>query len=78
MEPTATWTHEWASTMLFDAMLLETPEIPIERGSQAAAFIQCLIEGTWNDPRMKDEKRFLFDIVNNSRNSIDVDKIDYI
>jgi len=64
--------------MLFEAMLLETPEIPIASGSQEAAFIQCLIEGHWEDPRMKTEKRFLFDIVSNSRNSIDVDKIDYI
>jgi len=64
--------------MLFEAMLRETPEIPIKSGSQDAAFIQCLIEGHWADPRMKMEKRFLFDIVSNSRNSIDVDKIDYI
>ena len=64
--------------MLFEAMLEENPEIEVKKGSQDAMFIKCLIEGDWNHPQMKSEKRFLFDIVNNSRNSIDVDKIDYI
>ena len=34
------WTHEWASTMLFEAMLKETPEIEVEPGSQDALFIK--------------------------------------
>lgn len=64
--------------MLFGAMLEENPDIIIKKDSQESIFIQCLIEGEYENPRVKGEKRFLFDIVNNSRNSIDVDKIDYI
>lgn len=70
------WTHEWASTMLFDAMLRENPQIIIKAGSSEANFVRSLIEGKHED--CPHEKKFLFDIVNNSRNSIDVDKIDYI
>ena len=35
-----------------------------------------MIEG--NSKECPNEKIFLFDIVNNARNSIDVDKLDYI
>ena len=70
------FTHEWASAMLFDAILDENPDIIIKKGSKEAKFIRCLIEG--KPEECPEEKRFLFDIVNNSRNSVDVDKIDYI
>jgi deoxynucleoside triphosphate triphosphohydrolase SAMHD1 len=62
--------------MLFDCMLKENPQIIIKPGSSEATFVRCLIEGKHED--CPSEKKFLFDIVNNSRNSIDVDKIDYI
>lgn len=57
-------------------MLLENPDIIIKRNSKEATFVRCLIEG--EPHKCPEEKAFLFDIVNNSRNSIDVDKIDYI
>lgn len=70
------WSHELASSMLFDAMLEDHPNIIIKKGSQEAKFVRALILGNKND--CPDEKPFLFDIVSNERNSIDVDKIDYI
>lgn len=62
--------------MLFDWMLSENPSIIIKKDSSEAKFIRCLIEGNYLE--CPNERRFLFDIVNNERNSIDVDKIDYI
>lgn len=70
------WNHEVASTMLFNAMLDENPHFRIKKGSSEAKFIRALIEGRSADCPL--EKRFLFDIVNNERNSLDVDKIDYL
>jgi len=76
----AEWTHEYASTMLFESILETLEKQPngyiIKKGSKDSKFIQCLIEGKVEE--CPDEKSFLFDIVSNSRNSIDVDKIDYI
>lgn len=74
--PDSEWTHEWASAMLFEAIMEENSEIIIKKGSSEAKFIQALIEGNPNDA--PNEKRCLFEIISNSRNSIDVDKIDYI
>lgn len=63
--------------MLFESMLDTIPgDFIIKKDSSEAHFIKCLIEGTVEE--CPNEKPFLFDIVNNSRNSIDVDKIDYI
>ena len=67
--------------MLFESILdtldkkLEG-KYPVKNGSSESKFVKCLIEGKVDE--CPDEKSFLFDIVNNSRNSIDVDKIDYI
>jgi len=70
------FTHEAASTMLFNQMLEENSHIVVKARSKEADFIMNLIEG--EPDKCPEEKRFLFDIVSNSRNSIDVDKIDYI
>jgi deoxynucleoside triphosphate triphosphohydrolase SAMHD1 len=70
------WSHEWASTMLFNEILKENPALGIEPDSVDAKFIMNLIEG--KPESCPNEKRYLFDIVSNSLNSIDVDKIDYI
>lgn len=74
--PGSDWTHEWASTMLIEAMLKENPGIIIKSGSAELEFVQNLILGKFFKSPL--EKSFLFDIVSNSRNGIDVDKIDYI
>lgn len=74
------WSHEYMSTVLFNEILKDIlakdPDFAIKPNSREADFIQNLIEG--KPKACPQEKPFLFDIVNNSRNSIDVDKFDYI
>ncbi|KIY52421.1 HD-domain/PDEase-like protein, partial [Fistulina hepatica ATCC 64428] len=74
--PNSTWTHEEGSEMMFDH-LLDTSETPIAIDADERTFIKALIRG---DPSRctRKEKAFLFDIVANKRNGIDVDKFDYI
>jgi len=67
------WQHEDASEMMFDDMITQY-NLDIPR--QDVEFIKALIAG---DPaRCSNEKPFLFEIVANKRNGIDVDKFDYI
>ncbi|KAF8164734.1 hypothetical protein B0H34DRAFT_686383 [Crassisporium funariophilum] len=67
------WKHEEGSEMMFDYLVREN-DITISVKDQL--FIKALIAG---DPsRSPDEKPFLFDIVANRRNGLDVDKFDYI
>ncbi|KIM40306.1 hypothetical protein M413DRAFT_446483 [Hebeloma cylindrosporum] len=71
--PGSTWTHELGSEMMFDSLVKEN-EIPISQRDQT--FIKALIAG--DHSRTPEEKPFLFDIVANKRNGLDVDKFDYI
>ncbi|KAG8929229.1 hypothetical protein FRC02_005824 [Tulasnella sp. 418] len=71
------WCHEEASEMMLDALVKEN-EIDIPE--DWVRFIKDLIRG---EPRLSihhdpPEKRFLFEIVSNKRNGIDVDKWDYL
>jgi HD superfamily phosphohydrolase len=61
--------------MMFDALLASKPSINLPAAD--VRFVKALIAG---DPARADarEKRFLFDIVANKTNGIDVDKFDYI
>ncbi|RIB16911.1 hypothetical protein C2G38_2246724 [Gigaspora rosea] len=69
------WKHEDASEMMLDH-LYESPKPPsIELGTDDLDFIKALIRG---DQKKSDRSPYLFDIVSNSRNSIDVDKFDYL
>ncbi|KAF8271686.1 hypothetical protein EI94DRAFT_1872018, partial [Lactarius quietus] len=67
------WQHEHASEMMFDDMM---KEYDLEIPPKDVMFIKALIAGDRN--RCSDEKSFLFEIVANKRNGIDVDKFDYI
>lgn len=67
------WHHEDMSLKMFD-FLLEDNEISLE--ASTVDLIKDLISG--EATRTQGEKKFLFDIVANARNSIDVDKLDYI
>lgn len=68
------WKHEDASEMMFD-YLVEDNNVTIE--PEEVRFVKALIAG---DPSKcsPDEKPFLFDIIANKRNGLDVDKFDYI
>ncbi|KAJ7618503.1 hypothetical protein FB45DRAFT_931795 [Roridomyces roridus] len=69
--PGKEWKHEDASKMMFEH-LLETANIHLPGND--IAFILALIDG---EP-IEGEKPFLFEIVANKRNGLDVDKFDYI
>ncbi|KAF9530924.1 hypothetical protein CPB83DRAFT_787510 [Crepidotus variabilis] len=71
--PEAKWTHEQGSEMMFDELIKEK-KIKISKEDQD--FVKALIRG--DHARTANEKPFLFEIVANSRNGLDVDKIDYI
>ncbi|PPR04920.1 hypothetical protein CVT24_007164 [Panaeolus cyanescens] len=67
------WTHEKGSEMLFNALVKDNN---IQLQQEDFDFIKALIAG---EPlRTPHEKIFLFDIVANKRNGLDVDKFDYI
>ncbi|KAH9887730.1 HD-domain/PDEase-like protein [Cubamyces lactineus] len=72
--PEKKWCHEDASRMMFDALLEEND---LYLAPEDSAFVKALIMG---DPSMclKEEKQYLFQIVANKLNGLDVDKFDYI
>ena len=67
--PGTKWTHEEASEMMFDDLIKKND---IKIPSEDTEFVKALISG--NPKRVPTEKSFLFDIVANKRNGIDVDK----
>lgn len=69
------WTHEIASQSMFD-YLIDDNSIDIE--ADDILFIKDLITGTPKSTSQRDEKQFLFDIVANKTNGLDVDKADYL
>ena len=79
VKPDLTWSHEVASEMmlsaLFDDLRQRTgfnfPQDEIE-------FIQDLIRGRPRPNCERNEKNFLFHIVANNENGLDVDKFDYM
>ena len=70
-KPELGWTHESASAMMFED-LINSQNIDLDKVQ--VKFVQDLIKGDSSGY----EKKFLFDIVANHRNSCDVDKFDYI
>ncbi|EMD31788.1 hypothetical protein CERSUDRAFT_119364 [Gelatoporia subvermispora B] len=72
--PGADWTHEDASEMMFDDLIKQNN---LEIDEDDVTFIKALIAG---EPKRckRPEKPFLFEIVANKRNGLDVDKFDYI
>ncbi|KAH9061981.1 hypothetical protein EDB87DRAFT_1608653 [Lactarius vividus] len=67
------WKHEHASEMMFDDMI---KQYDLDIPPKDAIFIKALIAG--DRKRCSYEKPFLFEIVSNQTNGIDVDKFDYI
>ncbi|KAF8318219.1 hypothetical protein DL93DRAFT_2095395 [Clavulina sp. PMI_390] len=74
VRPDRKWCHEEGSEMMFDALIKENPHIPISQDE--INFVKDLIRGR---PRLTSgEKPFLFQIVANAENGLDVDKLDYL
>ncbi|KAI8140339.1 HD phosphohydrolase domain-containing protein [Fennellomyces sp. T-0311] len=73
--PGLDWSHEQASEMMLE-YLIDDNNVDIERDE--VNLIKDLIAGTPRSKSQYDERCFLFDIVANKRNSVDVDKFDYI
>lgn len=75
--PKCEWKHEDASEMMLD-YLVEDNNIDLQ--PDEVRFIKDLIQGSKHHTRHQQspEKDFLFEIIANKRNGIDVDKFDYI
>ncbi|RUS17078.1 LOW QUALITY PROTEIN: hypothetical protein BC937DRAFT_90455 [Endogone sp. FLAS-F59071] len=71
-KPELTWSHEQASEMMLE-YLIDDNNIDLEKDE--IELIKGLIDGK---PGRHSQRGFLFDIVANKRNSVDVDKFDYI
>ncbi|CAO3620813.1 unnamed protein product [Cunninghamella blakesleeana] len=69
------WTHEKASEMMLE-YLINDNHIDIE--TDHTNLIKDLIDGTPRSQSKYTDRGFLFDIVANKKNSVDVDKFDYI
>ncbi|KAF8189702.1 hypothetical protein BJ912DRAFT_925872 [Pholiota molesta] len=76
------WSHVWdnqlyppslGSEMMFN-YLVEDNKIPMSTEDQD--FVKALIAGEYS--RVSHEKEYLFDIIANKRNGLDVDKFDYL
>ncbi|QRW02008.1 glycoside hydrolase family 43 protein [Ceratobasidium sp. AG-Ba] len=77
VSPGSSWSHEMGSEMMFDAICAD---YDVDLSIDEQNFVKDLIRGRPNltRDRVPAEKPFLFEIVANSRNGIDVDKFDYI
>ncbi|KAL1917775.1 uncharacterized protein VTP21DRAFT_3609 [Calcarisporiella thermophila] len=73
--PGLTWSHEQASEMMLE-YLVDDNHIDIEKDD--LNLVKDLISGKPRGQSYRNEHAFLFDIVANRRNSVDVDKFDYI
>ncbi|KAG0168582.1 SAM domain and HD [Apophysomyces sp. BC1015] len=69
------WSHEQGSEMMLE-YLIDDNNIDIDR--EHINLIKDLIDGTPRSQSQLEERKFLFDIVANKKNSVDVDKFDYI
>ncbi|KAI8369175.1 hypothetical protein EDC96DRAFT_607057 [Choanephora cucurbitarum] len=73
--PGLNWSHEQASEMMLE-YLIDDNNIDMERTE--INFVKDLIAGEARSQSKYEDRKFLFDIVANKKNSVDVDKFDYI
>ncbi|KAJ3274536.1 SAM domain and HD [Terramyces sp. JEL0728] len=76
VKPDSNWFHEQASEEMLSHLLAHNAHIDINLHQQQ--FIKDLIHGAPRSDYPQARKKFLFEIVANTRNSVDVDKFDYI
>ncbi|KAK3223298.1 hypothetical protein Dsin_010323 [Dipteronia sinensis] len=69
------WSHEDMSIKMIDYIV---DEHNIEIDSENLKRVKEMILASYASPKSTNEKQFLYDIVANGRNGIDVDKFDYI
>ncbi|KAH9936880.1 HD-domain/PDEase-like protein [Epithele typhae] len=75
--PDKKWCHEDASNMMFDDLIKFLAEKGLDFDPDDARFVKALIMGD-RSLCSENEKPFIFQIVANKTNGIDVDKFDYI
>lgn len=73
--PDVNWSHEDASIMMLNALIEENK---LDFTQEEKQFLYELINPYHFPTQVYPEKAFLYDIVANARNSIDVDKFDYL
>lgn len=76
VDPDSSWSHEDASVMMLQSIVDENRSLDITPGE--LVFIKDLILGHPSSKYPQAKKSFMFDVIANQRNSIDVDKFDYI
>lgn len=74
--PQSNWTHEKGSEMMLESLINEASIH--ELSTDDVKFIKDLISGEPATNIERRERLYLYDIVANKRNSLDVDKFDYI
>ncbi|KAJ3405106.1 hypothetical protein CcCBS67573_g01082 [Chytriomyces confervae] len=77
VRPGSNWKHEDASERMLEHAVKANGLTDDQISEDELKFIKALIRGHESNGSAN-QKQFLFDIVNNKRNSIDVDKFDYI
>ncbi|PSS35214.1 Deoxynucleoside triphosphate triphosphohydrolase [Actinidia chinensis var. chinensis] len=73
----STWSHEQMSVKMVDH-IVDKHHIDIDSGTIRRVKEMILASSEFASPKRTKEKHFLYDIVANGRNGIDVDKFDYI
>lgn len=71
--PKENWSHEDASQDMLEYLVQENPQVDISQ--RDLVFIKDLIYGEPRSDYPQAHKKYLFEIVANKRNSIDVDKV---
>lgn len=77
VHPGSTWSHEHMSALLLDS-IVDKHAIDIEPDYLKVVKEMIVASSEFSKTEGAREKRFLYDIVANGRNGIDVDKFDYI
>ncbi|KAF0458944.1 HD phosphohydrolase domain-containing protein [Gigaspora margarita] len=75
LKPSSGWRHEKGSEMMVEHLFKELESCSVDLGTDDEKFIKALIRG---DSKGNKRSPYLFDIVANERNSVDVDKFDYL
>ncbi|KAJ3035053.1 SAM domain and HD [Rhizophlyctis rosea] len=76
--PDLKWHHEKASEDMLEYMVQDNADVRDRITDEELTFIKDLIHGKPRSDYPQAKKLYLFEIVANKRNSVDVDKFDYI